>query len=247
VINKLIERIRENMNSIFQLLLVSALVGFMGNPLAQALQPIAPIDLNKITQEVESFLKQQTSGLSNQVEINVKPIDPRLKLQACDQLSSFLPPGAKVWGKVTVGIRCNSPKPWTIYAAAQVRVFGDYIVTKNAVRAGQILTEEDVAKVHGELSSLAPGIAINTQTVVGKTMLASYPAGISIRQEMFKTIPVIQQGQNVKVVNQGTGFRVSNDAIALNSAAEGQVVRGKTTSGILVSGIARAGGFIEVQ
>uniref|UniRef100_UPI003751B415 flagellar basal body P-ring formation chaperone FlgA n=1 Tax=Undibacterium sp. TaxID=1914977 RepID=UPI003751B415 len=219
----------------------------VANPLAQAQQTVVPIELSKITQEVETFLKQQTSGLNNRVEIQVRPIDPRLKLQACEQLSSFLPPGAKVWGKVTVGIRCNSPKPWTIYASAQVRIFGDYVVTKNAVRTGQILTEEDIVTLHGELSSQAAGVALNTRTVVGKTMLASYPAGVSIRQEMFKTIPVIQQGQSVKVVNQGTGFRVSNDAIALNSASEGQIVRGKTTSGILVNGIARAGGLIEVQ
>lgn len=235
------------MKNFSQLLVVIVLGSLVATPFAQAQQTVVPIALSKITEEVENFLKQQTSGLTNRVEIQVRPIDPRLKLQACDQLSSFLPPGAKVWGKVTVGIRCNSPKPWTIYTAAQVRVFGDYVVTKNAVRASQILTEEDIVIVHGELSGQAAGVALNTQSVVGKTMLANYPAGVSIRQEMFKTIPVIQQGQSVKVVNQGTGFRVSNDAIALNNAAEGQVVRGKTTSGILVSGIARAGGLIEVQ
>jgi flagella basal body P-ring formation protein FlgA len=235
------------MKNFSQLFLVFVLGSLVANSSAQAQQPIVPIELNKITQEIENFLKQQTSGLTNQVEINVRPIDPRLKLQACEQLTSFLPPGGKVWGKVTVGIRCNIPKPWTIYVAAQVRVFGEYIVTKNAVRAGQVLTEEDIAKVHGELSSQAPGVATNAQTVVGKTMLANYSAGVSIRQEMFKTIPVIQQGQSVKVVNQGIGFRVSNDAIALNSAAEGQIVRGKTTSGIVINGIARAGGLIEVQ
>lgn len=215
--------------------------------LAHAQLPVTTIELSQIMQEAEKFLRQQTLNLSDQIEISIKPIDSRLKLQACEQLTSFLPPGAKAWGKVTVGIRCNGPKPWTIYVAAQVKVFGDYFVTKNAVSAGQIITEQDIVKVHGELSSQAPGVIMQTQAAVGKTMLTSFPAGVSVRQEMFKTLPVIQQGQSIKVISQGAGFRVTNDAVALNNATEGQIARAKTNTGILISGIARTGGIIEVQ
>lgn len=205
------------------------------------------INQESISKEVEKFLKSQIANVEGESEITIKPIDSRLKLQACTDLTSFLPPGSKAWGKVTVGLRCSTPKPWTIYIAAQVRVFGDYYVTKNAIHAGQIITEQDLVKIRGELSSQAPGTIVKINNAIGKTMIAAYPAGTSLRQDMFKLIPVIQQGQNIKVVSQGKGFRVSNDAIALNNASEGQLTRAKTNSGQLVSGIARAGGFIEVQ
>jgi flagella basal body P-ring formation protein FlgA len=230
-----------------RLVLTCIFLGMTVLPVAHAQLPVTTIELSQITQEAEKFLQQQTLNLNHQIEISIKPIDSRLKLQACEQLTSFLPPGAKAWGKVTVGIRCNSPKPWTIYVAAQVRVFGDYFVTKNAISSGQIITEQDIVKVHGELSSQAPGVVMQTQAAVGKTMLASVPAGVSVRLDMFKSLPVIQQGQNIKVISQGVGFRVSNDAIAVNSANEGQIARAKTTAGLLISGIARTGGIIEVQ
>lgn len=214
---------------------------------ANSQQVSSSMDTRRITAEVENFLKQQTSNLGDETEIIVRPIDSRLKLQACEQMTPFLPPGSKVWGKVTVGIRCDNPKPWTLYASAQVRVFGDFYVTKNAVSAGQTLTEQDITKVRGELSNQPAGLSLQTQLIIGKTSNGSYPAGVSIRQDMFKTVPVIQQGQNIKIYSQGVGFRVSNEGIALNNASEGQVTRAKTNNGILITGIARAGGFIEVQ
>ena len=185
---------------------------------ASSQQMPSSMDITRITSEVEKFLKQQTSHLGDETEIIVRPIDPRLKLQACEQMSPFLPPGSKVWGKVTVGIRCDNPKPWTLYASAQVRVFGEFFVTKNAVSAGQTLTELDVVKVHGELSNQPAGLSLQQQSIIGKISNGSYPAGVSIRQDMFKTVPVIQQGQNIKIYSQGVGFRVSNDGIALNNA-----------------------------
>lgn len=238
------------MNKKFQRLLLSFLLGISAFTSAIAQdsdqQPVL-IELGNLSKEVEKFLRSQSSSLQNDIEINVKPIDSRLKLSACAQLSPFLPPGGKAWGKVTVGMRCTAPKPWTVYIAAQVRVFGDYFVTKSAISAGQVLSESDIVKVRGELSSQSPGTIVNSGTAIGKTMIAAYPAGIGIRQDMFKMIPIIQQGQSIKIVSQGNGFRVSNDAIALNNASEGQLTRAKTNSGQLVSGIARAGGFIEVQ
>lgn len=213
----------------------------------QTIEPSTYIDPILLSNEVERFLKSQIGMSDTDSEINVKPIDPRLKLQACTDLSPFLPIGTKAWGKITVGLRCTSPKPWTIYVAANVRIFGEYYVTKAALSAGQIISEQDLVKIRGELSSLNPGAITKIESAIGKTMIAAYPAGTSLRIDMFKSIPVIQQGQLIKIVSQGNGFRVSNDAIALNNAAEGQVTKAKTNSGQLVSGIARAGGIVEVQ
>jgi len=47
-------------------------------------------------------------------------------------------------------------------------------------------------------------------------------------------------------VSSGPGFRVSAEARALNSAAEGQIAQARTASGQVVSGVAKAGGVVEV-
>jgi flagella basal body P-ring formation protein FlgA len=208
------------------------------------------MDSNLISLEAEKFLKQQTQAIQDshrKVEITVGQLDPRLKLQACEQLIPFLTPGSKAWGKITLGMQCSSPKPWKVYLAANIKVFGDYFVTNRAVSLGQVITEQDLTKLQGEISSQPAGIITDPIQAIGKTMLASYAAGVSLRKDMFKIIPVIQQGQTIKVSSSGAGFTVSNEAVALNNAGEGQVAKAKTVNGQVISGIAKIGGIIEVN
>ena len=55
------------------------------------------------------------------------------------------------------------------------------------------------------------------------------------------------QGQSVKLVSQGPGFKVSSDGRAINNALEGQIAQVRSASGQVISGVARAGGIIEVN
>ncbi len=234
------------MKKLMKLLCIYALI----NPALDAKAQVQTIDPAQITLEAELFLKEQTKPLlatQAKVEISVNKPDPRLKLQNCEKLTPFLTPGSKAWGKITLGIQCSAPKAWTVYLAANVKVFGDYLVTNKAVRMGQVLGEQDLVKLQGEVSSLPAGFIAEEQLAIGKTMLATHPAGVSLRKEMFKVIPVIQQGQAIKVSSSGIGFTVTNDAVALNNAVEGQIARARTTGGQVVSGIAKLGGFIEVN
>ena len=61
----------------------------------------------------ERFLKTQSSGLPGTVSIEVKP--PRSALPACSVLDAFQPAGSRGIGKISVGVRCLAPTPWTVY------------------------------------------------------------------------------------------------------------------------------------
>jgi flagella basal body P-ring formation protein FlgA len=50
----------------------------------------------------------------------------------------------------------------------------------------------------------------------------------------------------VRVVSGGAGFRVSAEARAVAAASEGQIVQVRTAGGQQVSGVAKAGGLVEV-
>ncbi|MBI3285012.1 MAG: flagellar basal body P-ring formation protein FlgA, partial [Burkholderiales bacterium] len=181
-----------------------------------------------------------------QSNINVGPIDSRLNLPACANLAPFLPPGNKPWGKITLGIRCSAPSSWVIYLQANVQVFSEYYVAAAPLVQGQILCAADLSKVKGDLSSLPAGTVTNAEQAIGKTMLSSIPAGSVLRMDALKNPPVVQQGQSVRVISSGPGFQVATDAQALSNASDGQIARAKTVSGQTVSGIARAGGIIEI-
>ncbi|MBC3880148.1 flagellar basal body P-ring formation protein FlgA [Undibacterium sp. LX40W] len=204
-------------------------------------------DHEQIRELTKSFLAKTAEEFGDNAQIEVSNIDTRLKLNNCDSAEAFLPPGSKAWGKLTVGVRCNAPKPWQIYISAQVRIKGSYFVAANNLSNAQVMTASDLIKVNGELSNLPGGAITNSQQVIGKTIQGSYTAGTALRADMFRSPQVVQQGQTVKVISNGKGFSVSTEATAMTNANEGQIARVKTNNGQLITGIAKLGGIIEIQ
>jgi flagella basal body P-ring formation protein FlgA len=161
-------------------------------------------------------------------------------------MSPFLPPGGKALGKITVGVRCLAPSTWTIYMPAQVQINGDYYIAAAPLARGQVLAASDLTKVSGDLSTLPAGAITDPGQAIGRTMTATLASGSVLRADNMRSQTIVQQGQVVRIVSKGTGFTVSTDGQALNNAGEGQVVKAKTNSGQVLSGIARAGGTVEV-
>ena len=211
-------------------------------------QSIAQFQDTKVLRTVaEEFLLAQTVSFSGQTNINIGRIDDRLQLPACNNLSPFLMPGSRPWGKITMGIRCTSPSTWNIYVSAQISVMADYYVTATTLSLGQLISAADIRKVSGDLSSLPIGAITNPTQAIGKSLNISLISGSVLRIDAFKTTPAIQQGQSIKVISTGPGFQVSTDAMALNNANDGQIAKAKTISGQLISGIARVGGIIDIS
>jgi len=203
-------------------------------------------NIEVIRTKVKDFLTTQSMGSPGKVEIMVGQIDPNLKLVSCPNMEAFLPAGSMVWGKTSVGLRCGGQAAWTIYVQASVSVYADYLVAVNPLAQGQVVSEQDVMFQRGDLTRLPPGIYTDLSQVLGRTVKISLTAGSVLRQEMLKIPPVVQQGQAVTLTSAGRGFRVSAEGQALANAVDGQIVQVKVASGQVVSGVARAGGVIEV-
>ena len=195
---------------------------------------------------LEEYVRAQTQGLPGKVSFTLSPLDNRTQLPACQAFEPFLPAGGKLWGKSTVGVRCLGPSAWTIYVGVQVSVVGNYLVSSRNLAGGSLLAAEDVAVRNGDLSALPASILTDPAQAVGKTLKNGLAAGQPLRSDLTIAPWAVQQGQNVRTVSSGPGFSVSSEGRALNNAAEGQVVQVRTVSGQMVSGIARAGGIVEV-
>jgi len=55
------------------------------------------------------------------------------------------------------------------------------------------------------------------------------------------------QGQTVRLISKGPGFRVSAEGKALANVGVGQLAQVRTASGQTVSGVARPDGTVEVS
>jgi flagella basal body P-ring formation protein FlgA len=208
--------------------------------------PPARQDHAKLREAVEEYLRTQTAGLPGQVNLTVGQLDPRLNLAACAAPEPFMPGGSRLWGKTTVGVRCSAPSAWTVYVPATVQVLAEYVVTAAPLAQGQTISPSDLAKVRGDLTMLPHGIITDPAQAIGRAMSASLPLGSPLRADSLRSQQAVQQGQMVRLISNGPGFRVSAEARALNNANDGQVTQARTSSGQVITGIARLGGVVEV-
>ena len=193
---------------------------------------------------IEQFLLVQTAGLPGKVSITLDT--PRLgALPPCEAPEAFLPPGARPWGRVSVGVRCNESPPWTRYVAAQIALVASYYVAARPIAAGQALTPADVSVRQGDLATLPASVVVDPAQLSGVVASNRIASGAPIRRELLRGVVLVQQGQSIKVVTRGAGFVAGAEGKAMTDAAAGAVVQVKMQGGQLLSGIVRPDGIVE--
>jgi len=209
-------------------------------------KPSTKQDLKALKLIVSDFLQTYAASYPGKVTVNVGAIDPYLKLSPCDDAQAFLPSGSRAWGKTMVGVRCTSPSTWTIYVQATLNVSGQYLVATSPLAKGQTIGAKDLVLETGDLTQLPVGVLTEQSQAIGRTLNVSMNAGTVLRQEFLKVVPVVLQGQTVKLISSGEGFSVSAEGQSVTKANEGELVRVKVASGQIVTGVARGDGQIQV-
>lgn len=228
-----------------QFVAFSLLALLVGGVQAQQTPAAARQKPESVRAVAEQFLKTQSAGLPGQVTVKVGGVDPRLSLPACPAPEAFLQPGARPWGKTTVGVRCSAPA-WSLYLQAQVSVVADYVAAAVPLAQGQPLDASQLVLVKADIAAMPNGIITDVAQAIGRTPTISLPAGTALRTDTLRSQQVIKQGQAVRLVSRGSNFSVSSEAKAINNASDGQVVQVRTQSGTVVSGLARNGGMVEI-
>lgn len=230
-------------------LLVALCVLFLsiGDALAAGVAGHAPrMDLDLVRTTAERFLAEETAS-QGEARITVAAPDARLDLAACDHLEGFLPPGARLQGHATVGVRCTAPVRWVLYLSAQVQMIGQYVVAARPLAAGQSLALDDLAIRRGDLADLPTGSLNTLEAALGRQLQAGVSAGQPLRRDALKPVQVVQSGQPVRLHVEGRGFEVTGEGTAVSAATEGAPVQVRTPRGNVISGIARAGGVVDVR
>jgi flagella basal body P-ring formation protein FlgA len=198
----------------------------------------------EIRAAIAGFAHDQTLSLPGQVTVKVGEIDRRIALPACAEPEPFLPPGGRLLGNATVGVRCPGSNGWTLFVPVQIKVHATLLIAARPLRQGQMLSAEDLSGQNGELSQ--PGTLTDPAQAVGKVLKFGVGAGQALRQDMLRAPYVVTQGQTVQIQVEGGGYRIHSEGQALGNAAEGQSLRIKAASGQVISGMARPDGSVEV-
>lgn len=203
--------------------------------------------IDPVTDVAERYARLQTQGLPGKVTITVGHLDVRTQLPPCTAHEAYTPPGARLWGRTHIGVRCLGPNVWSVLVPVHISVSGQYVTTARALAAGQVLQPGDLATLAGDLTGQPAGIVTDPASAFGKTLKNSLAAGQPLRSDQLLAPLVIHQGQTVRLVSKGPGFSVSGEGKAINNAAEGQVAQIRMPSGQVVSGVAKGDGTAEIS
>lgn len=204
-------------------------------------------DLGELRVLGEQFLLAQAANLPGTPSARVGAPDARLQLARCDAPQAYAPGGSKAVGKTTVGIRCDSPVQWNVFLPATVSVKTSYLASAVPLSQGQRLGSADWVTKQGDLATLPAGVLTDPAQAQGRTLQQPLAAGMPLSRAMLRSQQVVQPGQQVRLVAQGTGFSISSEARALTGGAEGDIVQARTAGGQVVAGVAQADGVLAVR
>lgn len=207
---------------------------------------LSAAESDPIIDTAERHARFQAQGLPGKISIRPGKIDAT-RLPSCSAYEAYTPPGARMIGKTSVGVRCLGPNIWNVLVPVEISVTGNYVTTARSILAGQVIQSSDLHVLSGDISGLPTGIIADPASAVGKTMRNSLGAGQPLRSDQLVAPMVIRQGQSVRVISKGNGFSVSAEGKAINNATEGQITQIRMNSGQTISGTARSDGSVEIS
>jgi flagella basal body P-ring formation protein FlgA len=214
--------------------------------------PVQSADLQSpdvIRAQVRDFVTRSVARPDARLEVEVGPLDPRLRVSRCPgNLTAFRPPGARPVGRSHVGLRCEASPGWTIYIPVQVRLYAPVLVAKHPLVRGSTLANSDIRHEIMDLGSLPPGVLSNPADVAGRQMLYPVAGGTVLRVSLIKANRLIQRGEKITILARTGGIevRVAGEALHDGFAGEPVQVRNLLTQKI-IHAIPREAGVVQIN
>lgn len=222
----------------------------VANASANGAAPRAPAATNgesAFADRVRVLLDERLSPGAGQLEVIVGEPDPNLQLAPCARFEPFVPAGARLMGRTSIGVRCVEGANWSIYVPVQIRWMQDVWVVARPVPRGKPVAEDDLRIDRVDIAPFANAAVPAAEPPTGKLASRNLNPGEPLRRDLLRSPPVVQSGDQVKIVANGTGFAVTTSGKALTSGVDGQSVQVALEGGRVLTGVARPGAVVEVR
>lgn len=194
-----------------------------------------------------SKLRAEQQGYSS-VDVEVRPLDNRLRLPLCTQpLSTFIPPGGDILGAISVGVRCSGIKSWTIYARANVSAKKAIPVLARPLPRNSLISRSDIKIIHQPLQFSNQDVITDPDAIIGMELSRALNAESTLKPNYLRAPKVIKRGQQVVLISGTRGLEVRMKGKALKDATAGERVNvTNLSSGQKIEGIANTDGTVTV-
>ncbi len=205
--------------------------------------------LKSIRDTAETFVMSQYSSGDAQVEIIPVKLDPRLRLVNCDQaLDAEYSSSSRRGGRLTVNVKCNGSKPWTLYVPVQVKVMQNVVVLSHSLSRNSIISQSDLKIEQRDINRMTAGYFSDLQEVIGKTLKRSVGAGLALSPAYVESQRLVKRGQQVILLAQTGSITVKMSGKAMANGAAGERIKVKNlSSNRVIEGVITEEGVIRTQ
>ncbi|MCP4273552.1 MAG: flagellar basal body P-ring formation protein FlgA [Gammaproteobacteria bacterium] len=190
-------------------------------------------NLQQLKSIAENYIQHKLQTNSDRkYEIQSGKLDPRLRLVQCDSLpEAFTPPGSTLQGNTTVGIRCNSPKPWSIYIPVKIAIYQQAMVATIKLARGHILSDDDITLEEVDISRIRGQAFTDSAPLTGTKLKTSVQPG----QVLDTThVCLVCKGDPVTITADDQLISISMSGIALNDGSKGDIIRVQNNASRLI-------------
>ncbi len=201
---------------------------------------------NDVAERTRTFVEQLALP-GGEIEVVVGDVDPRLALAPCARYEPFVPPGARLWGRATLGVRCVEGAAWTVYVPVHIKVFAPVQVAARPIPRGALVGPTDVRLERVDLTQFPGGVYGADDAIDGKISVRALAAGEPIKRDLLRAPRIVEPGDAVRVVYDGASFAISVDGKALSAAGDGESARVAVANGRVLTGVARPGKVVQIR
>ena len=207
--------------------------------------------IKSIVDTARSFLEARiTDQTGNEKhEISVQSPDSHLRLPACQQsLAAFIPDGYKLSGNTTIGVRCRSSKPWTLYLSAKISRYTRILVARDYIPKGSVITASQLIPSTRDINEYRRGYYTDSSQLIGKVARHAIARNSAVTPAAITQAVIIKRGQPVNILVKSDGIQISVKGKALMDGSVNDLIKAQnTSSNKIVFGTVIAPGTIAVD
>jgi len=205
--------------------------------------------LDDINATVRQFIDESLPLLQGtRREIQINPLDPRLRLAECDKpLQAFSPGNQRGGGSITVGVRCEGSSPWKIYVSAQIKLFRPVVIVNRPLPKGSPITLADVELQERDITRLTKGFFTDPHAAAGMLAKRALSSGEILNTSNLQAPTLVNKGDKVRIVARSESFEVIMLGEAMRDGGLGDRIPVRNlSSGRVVEAVVGGAGEVEI-
>lgn len=188
-------------------------------------------ELESIRNAVQLFVEANVDTRVGEVEVTVGQLDSRLRLAQCElPLEASFPNNVKPLGNITVGIRCEGVKPWSLMVQTRIQQFIDVVVAARPLGRNITLKMSDLQLTRTDISRLNGGYYATMQEVNNMVLKRPVTAGTVLSTSMLKPAILIKRGEKVIISAETGSLQIKMEGVALQEGAKGALIEVRNIS-----------------